>query len=91
MSAIITIEELAKIDPAVSVFCDIQNTLINTLFKKLGTQEQKDKYLPKLAQDTVTSYYSNMIAIFFKLMFNNLFRLVVSAFQKLSLDRMLFH
>ena len=91
MSAIITIEELAKIDPAVSVFCDIQNTLINTLFKKLGTQEQKDKYLPKLAQDTVTSYSNNIIAIFLKLMFNNLFRLVVSAFQKLSLDRMLFH
>ncbi|XP_046447665.1 short/branched chain specific acyl-CoA dehydrogenase, mitochondrial-like [Daphnia pulex] len=56
MSAIVTIEELAKIDPAVSVFCDIQNTLINTLFRKLGTQEQKDKYLPKLAQDTVGSF-----------------------------------
>lgn len=56
MSAIITIEELAKIDPSVSVFCDIQNTLINTLLCKLGTQEQKEKYLPKLAQDTVGSF-----------------------------------
>lgn len=52
-SAIITIEELAKIDPAVSVFCDIQNTLINTLIMKLGTEEQKAQYLPKLATEMV--------------------------------------
>lgn len=52
-SAIVTIEELAKIDPAVSVFCDIQNTLVNTLIMKLGTEEQKAKYLPRLAQDMV--------------------------------------
>lgn len=55
-SAIITIEELAKVDPSVSVFCDIQNTLINTLFRKLGTEEQKAKYLPRLAQDMVGSF-----------------------------------
>lgn len=51
--AMLTIQELAKVDPAISVFCDIQNTLINTLIMKLGTQEQKDKYLPKLATNTV--------------------------------------
>lgn len=56
-SAIITIEELAKVDPAVSVFCDIQNTLINTLIRKLGTQEQKNKYLPKLATNMVHILY----------------------------------
>lgn len=55
-SAILTIEELAKIDPSVSVFCDIQNTLINTLIRKLGTNEQKAKYLPRLAQDMVGSF-----------------------------------
>ena len=49
-------EELAKIDPAVSVFCDIQNTLINTLIMKLGTEDQKAKYLPRLAQDMVKNY-----------------------------------
>lgn len=55
-SAILTIEELAKVDPAVSVFCDIQNTLINTLIRNLGTEEQKANYLPKLAQNTVGSF-----------------------------------
>ncbi|XP_025093385.1 short/branched chain specific acyl-CoA dehydrogenase, mitochondrial-like [Pomacea canaliculata] len=52
----LVIEELAKVDPSVSVFCDIQNTLINTLFMKLGTKEQKEKYLPRLAKDTVGSF-----------------------------------
>ncbi|GFS03300.1 short/branched chain specific acyl-CoA dehydrogenase, mitochondrial [Elysia marginata] len=52
----IVIEELAKVDPAVSVFCDVQNTLINMLFVKLGNDQQKDKYLPRLATDTVGSF-----------------------------------
>jgi len=53
-SSIVVIEELAKVDPGISVLCDIQNTLINTLIGKLGTQEQKDKYLPMLASNTVS-------------------------------------
>jgi len=52
-SMILVIEELARIDPSVSVFCDVQNTLVNTLILKLGTQEQKDFYLPKLASSMV--------------------------------------
>lgn len=56
ISSILVIEELAKVDPSVSVFCDIQNTLINTLFRKLGTEEQKSYYLPRLAKDLVGSF-----------------------------------
>ncbi|XP_005100424.1 short/branched chain specific acyl-CoA dehydrogenase, mitochondrial isoform X2 [Aplysia californica] len=52
----IVIEELAKVDPAVSVFCDVQNTLINMLFVKLGSEEQKEKYLPRLASNMVGSF-----------------------------------
>ncbi|GAA6074082.1 short/branched chain specific acyl-CoA dehydrogenase, mitochondrial, partial [Tachysurus ichikawai] len=55
-SSILVIEELAKVDPSISVLCDIQNTLINTLMIKLGTEEQKEKYLPRLATDTVGSF-----------------------------------
>ena len=40
MSAILAVEELARIDPSVSVFCDVQNTLVNTLIIKLGTEQQ---------------------------------------------------
>eukprot|EP00061_Rhincodon_typus_P012575 g38396.t1 len=50
-SSILVIEELAKVDPSVAVVCDIQNTLINTLLRKRGTEDQKRKYLPRLATD----------------------------------------
>ncbi|TTC29624.1 Legumain [Bagarius yarrelli] len=53
-SSVLVIEELAKVDASISVLCDIQNTLINTLIIKLGTEEQKEKYLPHLASDMKT-------------------------------------
>lgn len=56
MSAILVIEELAKIDPSVSVCCDVQNTLVNNMFKFYGTKEIQDKYLPRLATDTLGSF-----------------------------------
>jgi short/branched chain acyl-CoA dehydrogenase len=53
-SSIVVIEELAKVDPGISVLCDIQNTLINTLIRDLGTPDQKSKYLSMLATNTVS-------------------------------------
>ena len=53
-SAILTIEELAKIDPSVSVMCDVHNTLVNTVVRRYGTKEQQEKYLPFLAQSKVS-------------------------------------
>lgn len=55
-STILVVEELAKVDPAVTVCCDIQNTLINNLLRQLGTEEQKNKYLPLLATKMVGSF-----------------------------------
>ena len=55
-SAIIAIEELAKVDPSVSVMCDVHNTLINTIFRKYGTSEQQDKWLPQLAESKLGSF-----------------------------------
>jgi short/branched chain acyl-CoA dehydrogenase len=52
-SAIIAIEELAKIDPSVSVMCDVHNTLVNTIFRTYGTKEQQAKFLPLLAESQV--------------------------------------
>lgn len=53
-SSILVIEELAKVDPAVAVLCDIQNTLINTLIANLGTPAQKEEYLSRLSTDMVS-------------------------------------
>jgi short/branched chain acyl-CoA dehydrogenase len=55
-AAIIAVEELAKIDPSVSVMCDVHNTLVNTVLRTYGTQKQKDEWLPRLAQDTVNPF-----------------------------------
>lgn len=55
-SAIIAIEELAKVDPSVSVLCDVHNTLVNTIFRKYGTKEQQDKWLPLLSETKVRDF-----------------------------------
>ena len=55
-SAIVGIEELARVDPSVSVLCDVHNTLVNTAILKYGTEESKRKWLPKLATNAVGSF-----------------------------------
>jgi len=60
-SAILVIEELAKIDPSVSVCCDVHNTLVNTVLRKYASDAVKDKYLPQLSSSKVrfhSSFYA---------------------------------
>ncbi len=54
--SILVIEELAAVDPAVSVCVDVQNTLVNNAILRWGTEAQKKLYLNRLATDTVGSY-----------------------------------
>lgn len=56
MSAILVIEELAKVDASVSVCCDVQNTLVNNLFRFYANDHIKDKYLPRLATTDLGSF-----------------------------------
>lgn len=55
-SAILTVEELAKVDPSVAVLNDVQNTLVNTCIRKWGSDALKKKYLPQLATEKVGSF-----------------------------------
>ncbi|KAK2799261.1 hypothetical protein FQN50_008537 [Emmonsiellopsis sp. PD_5] len=55
-SAIVGIEELARVDPSVSVMVDVHNTLVNTAILKWADAEGKRKWLPKLATNTVGSF-----------------------------------
>jgi len=55
-SSVLVIEELARVDPSVSVMVDVQNTLVNIAIQGWGTEEQKSKYLPRLATDTLGSF-----------------------------------
>ncbi|KAL8871912.1 MAG: hypothetical protein Q9174_002358 [Haloplaca sp. 1 TL-2023] len=55
-AGIVGIEELARVDPSVSVLVDVHNTLVNTAILKYGTAESKRKWLPMLATETVGSF-----------------------------------
>jgi len=52
-AAIVGIEELARVDPSVSVMVDVHNTLVNTAIIKYASTELKKKWLPRLATNTV--------------------------------------
>ncbi|XP_008825477.1 short/branched chain specific acyl-CoA dehydrogenase, mitochondrial [Nannospalax galili] len=54
--SVLVIEELAKVDASVALLCDIQNTIVNNLLKKHGTQEQKATYFPKLVTEKLGSF-----------------------------------
>lgn len=55
-SAIIAVEELAKVDPSVAVLVDVHNTLVNTVLRLYGSDEIKNKWLPDLATSKVGSF-----------------------------------
>lgn len=55
-AAIVAIEELARVDPSVSVLVDVHNTLVNTAIVKYGDADTKRRWLPQLATSTVGSF-----------------------------------
>jgi butyryl-CoA dehydrogenase/short/branched chain acyl-CoA dehydrogenase len=55
-SSILAIEEISRIDPAVAVVVDVQNTLTANALLLWGSPEQQQRYLPLLASNTVCSY-----------------------------------
>src|SRR4030095_9870461 len=52
-TAILAVEELSRVDASVGVLVDVQNTLVNNALIRWGTEDQKQKYLTKLASGTV--------------------------------------
>jgi butyryl-CoA dehydrogenase/short/branched chain acyl-CoA dehydrogenase len=54
--AVLAVEELARVDASLAVFVDVQNTLVNNLLLRWGTDDQKKRYLPRLAQSWVGAY-----------------------------------
>ena len=56
MMACLAVEELGRVDASVSVLVDVQNTLVTNAMLRWATDAQKDKYMPKLAQEWVGAY-----------------------------------
>lgn len=54
--AILAVEEISRVDPSAGVLVDVQNTLVNNAFLRWGNEEQKRRYLPRMAANTVGAY-----------------------------------
>ncbi|HVP48877.1 MAG TPA: acyl-CoA dehydrogenase family protein, partial [Bryobacteraceae bacterium] len=54
--AVMAVEELSAVDPSAGVIVDVQNTIVNNAILRWANAEQKQRYLPRLAADTVASY-----------------------------------
>jgi alkylation response protein AidB-like acyl-CoA dehydrogenase len=55
-TAALVVEEVSRIDPSVGVLVDVQNTLVNNCILRYGNDDVKQRFLPKLAADTVGAY-----------------------------------
>jgi len=54
--AILAVEELSRADASAGVVVDVQNTLVNNALLRWANPEQKKRYLPRMASDTVGAY-----------------------------------
>mmetsp|Transcript_3009 Transcript_3009/g.4741 ORF Transcript_3009/g.4741 Transcript_3009/m.4741 type:complete len:452 (+) Transcript_3009:80-1435(+) len=54
--ACIVVEEIARVDPSVAILVDIHNTLTNNAVRFWGSDELKNKWLPRLATDCASSF-----------------------------------
>ena len=55
-NAVLVVEELSHVDASCGVLVDVQNTLVNNAIVRWGNDDQKSKYLSRLASDTVGAY-----------------------------------
>ena len=55
-SAVLAVEEIARVDPAVAVIVDVQNTLAVNALLRWATPDQQRMWLPRMAQQTVCAY-----------------------------------
>src|SRR5229473_374975 len=53
---VMAVEELSAVDPSAGVIVDVQNTIVNNAILRWANADQKKRYLPRLAADTVSSY-----------------------------------
>ncbi len=54
--SILAVEALSEVDASAGVMVDVQNTLVNNALIRWGTEDQKQRYLTKLASEWVGAY-----------------------------------
>jgi alkylation response protein AidB-like acyl-CoA dehydrogenase len=54
--SILAVEEISRVDAAVGVLVDVQNTLFNNAISIFGNPDQRKRFLSRIATDTVGAY-----------------------------------
>ena len=54
--AMLAVETISAVDPAVAVLVDVQNTLVIDALLRWANEEQKQRYLPRLAAEMAGAY-----------------------------------
>jgi alkylation response protein AidB-like acyl-CoA dehydrogenase len=54
--SVLAIEALSTVDPGVALLVDVHNTLVINALRRWAADEQKQKWLPRLATNTVGAY-----------------------------------
>ncbi len=54
--SVLAVEELSRVDPAVAVVVDVQNTLVINALLKWGSTDIQERFLPAMATDTIGAY-----------------------------------
>jgi alkylation response protein AidB-like acyl-CoA dehydrogenase len=54
--AVLAVEMLSRVDPSVGVLVDVQNTLVVNALLRWGSEDLRQRCLPRLAADTIGAY-----------------------------------
>ena len=54
--AVLAIEELARVDASAAIYVDVHNTLVNNALLRWGSDEQKNRYFPRLTTGLLGAY-----------------------------------
>lgn len=54
--SVLAVESLSRVDPSVGVLVDVQNTLVINALVRWGSDEIKQRFLPKMAASTIGAY-----------------------------------
>ncbi len=54
--ATLAIEEMARVDASAAIYVDVHNTLVNNCLLRWGNDEQKARYLPRMAESLLGAF-----------------------------------
>jgi alkylation response protein AidB-like acyl-CoA dehydrogenase len=54
--SVLAVEAVSRVDPSIGVLVDVQNTLVINALLRWGSDEMKQRYLPKMAANTIGAY-----------------------------------